>query len=234
VGAEHDGYTPTSIRSNEILYGDRPFAACLFLKTFLEATDEENKQRFSSTLSTGLIGPGAGGKEMQTDIHRWLHGVHPYGWQYQVSNDAILNYQVDYEKQLLYYSHLFSLDADVMGRAGTLSDKASGGITIMTGYLDNPFAKSVAGKNNFRLYAYEHPEIDFVGYDATLQGGVFNHTSPYTIDANNMTRIVFQNRFGFVVQYRRVYLEYFQSYLTRDFKSGNYHVWGGVQLAFAI
>jgi hypothetical protein len=32
IGAEHDAYTPTTIRSDNIQYDDRPFAACLFLK----------------------------------------------------------------------------------------------------------------------------------------------------------------------------------------------------------
>ena len=234
VGAEHDGYTPTSIRHDEILYGDRPFAACLYLKTFLEALDEEKAQRFSTTLSTGLIGQGAGAKEMQTTIHRWLNGVHPHGWQNQIENDAILNYQVDYEKQLVSFGRLFSLDADAMGRAGTLSDKGAIGITIMAGYFNSPFSTTLDTKKNFRIYAYEHPEIDIVGYDATLQGGLFDHNSPYTIAAGDITRIVLQNRFGFVIQYRKVYLEYFQSYVSNEFKTQNYHVWGGIQIAFGF
>src|SRR5687767_9610525 len=34
ISLEQEGYTPTSISHSEILIGDRPFAACLFLKTF--------------------------------------------------------------------------------------------------------------------------------------------------------------------------------------------------------
>lgn len=234
IGAEHDAYTPTTIRSDDIQYGDRPFTACLFLKTFLIAIDEQNKQRFSTSMSTGLIGTGAGGKEMQTTIHGWLNGVHPHGWQYQLNNDVIGNYQVDYEKQILSYSKVFSIDADGMGRIGTLSDKAALGITIMSGYFDSPFSNTSADKHNFRMYAYEHPEIDVVGYDATLQGGVFNRTNLYVIDAGNISRIVLQNRFGFVIQYRRVYLEYFQSFLSHEFNTGNYHVWGGIQVACGL
>jgi lipid A 3-O-deacylase len=234
ISIEHDGYTPSSIGSDDILYGDRPFAACFFLKTFLMTIDSANKQRFSTTLSTGIIGPGAGGMQMQRDIHRWLHDMTPHGWQYQVHNDAILNYQVDYEKQLLSVGHVFSLDADAVGRAGTLSDKASIGTSFMMGYFDSPFGTTMATKNNFRIYAYEHPEVDFVGYDATLEGGVFNHSSPYTISPADLTHIVFQNRFGFVVVYQRFYLEYFQSLLSNEFRTGNYHVWGGVQVAFGL
>ena len=34
LAVEHNAYTPTSISYNEILYGDRPFAASLMAKTF--------------------------------------------------------------------------------------------------------------------------------------------------------------------------------------------------------
>lgn len=234
IGVEHDGYTPTDISPDFILYGDRPFTACLFLKTFLIAIDTVKKQRFSTALNTGVIGQAAGGSEMQSGIHRALHDLTPHGWRNQLHNDAILNYQADYEKQLLSKGHIFSLDADAMARAGTLSDKAGGGITMMIGYFDSPFSSGTATKKNFRMYAYEHPEVDVVGYDATLEGGVFNHTSPYTISPGNVIPVTFSNRFGFVVIYHRLYLEYFQSYLSGEFKTGTYHVWGGIQIAFGL
>lgn len=234
IALEHNGYTPSSISSDAILYGDRPFVACLFLKTFRISVDTIRRQRFSSSVSTGLMGQGAGGKEMQEGIHKWTHSITPHGWSNQVCNDVILNYQVDYEKQLLYRNKTFSMDIHGMARAGTLSTKASLGTTIMFGYFDNPFGSHIAKATNFRIYAYEHPEISAIGYDATLQGGLLNNTSPYTISADNISRAVFQNRFGFVVIYRKLYLEYFQAMHSADFKTGNYHVWGGIQFAAAF
>src|SRR6185295_17920049 len=44
---EHDGYTPTSIRHEDILYGDHPFAATLSLKTFVIAIDSAKQKRIS-------------------------------------------------------------------------------------------------------------------------------------------------------------------------------------------
>ena len=234
LGLEHDGYTPSSINAPQILYGDRPFAACLFLKTFLIATDPDRNQRFSTTLSTGVIGQAAGGAEMQTAIHRWLSNITPRGWPHQIHNDAILNYQVNYEKQILTLGHSISIDADAMARAGTLNDKVNIGTTILFGYFDSPFSAATAAVNNFRIYAYEHAEVNAVAYDATLEGGLFNRTSPYTINPSDITTFVFQNRFGFVVVYRRIYLEYFQTLLSNEFTTGNFHVWGGIQIAFGL
>lgn len=234
LGLEHDGYTPTSIGHDNILYGDRPFAATLTLKSFQISIDSGRRQRFSTMLSAGIIGPAAGGAEMQTGIHHALHNVIPHGWKYQIHNDVVINYEADYEKQLVSLGKFFSLDADAFARVGTLNDKASVGFTIMTGYFDSPFEPNIVKGKNFRLYAYDHPQLNIVGYDATLEGGLFNRSSPYIIEPSELDRFTFQNRFGFVLVYRRVYLEYFQSYLSREFKTGNYHVWGGVQIAFAL
>lgn len=234
IGFEHAGYTPTSISSDAVLYRDRPFTATLHMKTFLTAVDTAKKRRFSSVISLGVIGQAAGGMEMQTGIHRWLHNITPHGWPNQIHNDAIINYQVDIEKQLLSYGHSFSLDADAMGRAGTLSDKVSVGATLMAGYFDSPFKTGIGQKNNLRIYAYDHPEVDAVGYDATLEGGVFNKTSPYTIAEKDITRVVVQNRFGVVILYQGFHLEYFQSIITKEFISEKTHRWGGVQVAYAF
>lgn len=234
LGLEHDAYTPTSIGHDNILIGDRPFAAALMLKSFQISIDSSNNQRFSTTLSAGIIGPAAGGAEMQTGIHRALNDITPHGWKYQIHNDVAINYETDYEKQLLRLGKLFSFDADAFARIGTLNDKAGIGFTTIAGYFDSPFQPTITTGKHFRIYAYDHLQMNVVGYDATLEGGLLNHSSPYTIEPEDITRITFQNRFGFVVVYKRIYLEYFQSYLSREFHTGDFHVWGGVQLAFGL
>src|SRR5882672_6650229 len=121
IALEHEGFTPTSISHPEILYGDRPFAACLFLKIFSMVNDAGRRERISSALSAGVIGPAAGGKEMQEAIHRWLNDKQPQGWQNQIRNDLILNYQVEYDRGLLARSNYFSLSTKAGARAGTFS-----------------------------------------------------------------------------------------------------------------
>ena len=234
VGLEHNGYTPSDIGHNEILSGDRPFAGALMLKSFLIAADTVHKQRFSATLCTGLIGPLAGAGQMQRSIHKWLNNITPHGWDNQVQNDIILNYEINYEKQLIAYRNALLIDADATARAGTLSDKASIGTTLMFGHFNNPYSNEGIKAGHFMIYAYEHPEFDAVAYDATLQGGLFNKDSPYTIAASDMNRVVFRNRFGFVIAWQGIYLEYFQSVMSRQFETQKMHTWGGVQIAFRI
>src|SRR4051812_6222850 len=46
VAVQHNGYTPTSISSDTLLRGDRPFTACLFAQASLLAIDIAGHQRF--------------------------------------------------------------------------------------------------------------------------------------------------------------------------------------------
>jgi lipid A 3-O-deacylase len=230
---DHVAYTPTSTSTNQIQYGDRPFAACLSLKIFAMATDCFREQRISTGLIAGIIGPGAGGKEMQTDIHRWLSNPLPMGWQNQIQNDLILNYQLNYEKEFLNCGNVFLLNGASEIRTGTLNDKISGGVNFMLGEFSDPY-RSTKKKKKFSYYLYGQPMASLIGYDASLEGGVFDHKSPYTIAPAGISRATFQADYGIVVCLSTLYLEYCQSYLTREFDSGHYHRWGGIRIGLTF
>ncbi len=232
ISLEQEGYTPTSITSSEILIDDRPFAAGLFLKIFSIVNEPSNRERISSTLSIGAIGPMTGGKEIQEAIHRWIRYTQPKGWQNQIRNDVILNYQIEYERGLLARENYFSASGEVGARVGTFNTKAYAGAVIMAGYFDDPFKNFSKRKRKNQVYLYAEPLLNIVGHDATLQGGLFNRTSPYTIESMDINRLVFQGNAGIVFRINTVYLEYFQSYLTKEFKIGNSHLWGGVRIGW--
>ncbi len=232
ISLEQDVYTPTSIRHDEILYGDRPYSAVLLLKTFLISVDSLKNMRFSSSFSAGVVGNAAGGKETQTSIHEWTGNFLPLGWQHQIKNDVVINYQIAFEKKIISRKY-FLLNGCGEIRAGTLNDKISAGIVVLAGSFDSPFQSS-SKRKTFRIHFYDQPLVSAIGYDATLQGGLFNRKSEYTISSHNMTRFTFQNNFGVVFTIKRVYLEYYQSYLTKEFASGDSHHWGGVRVGIAL
>ncbi len=232
IGIEQAGYTPNNLENYEVNLKDRPFAGTLFLNTFLTSIDSSNKQRFSSMLTTGVIGPAAMGKELQVGVHAMLGQVQPPGWANQISNDIILNYQVGYEKQVVAADGIFLLSAGVWSRFGTLSDKLSPGLLVMLGSFDSPFT-GTRSKKNVRFYLYDRPGVDFVGYDATLQGGAFS-TSPYTLQSNEISRSVLRNISGFTFTYRSVSIEYFHVAQSPQYRDGQNHSWDGIQLTTAI
>lgn len=230
LGVQHNAYTPTDIARSEILYGDRPFAACLFATGFVISTDFARRQCFSSSLSAGVIGPAAGGMEMQTAIHRWLHDITPHGWPNQLRNDFVLNYQLGYEKEIVAWGRFLSVTANAMARAGTLSDNASAGATMMAGCFQTPLT-SKDNQHRLDVYVYDHAAANAVGYDATLQGGLFSRTNPYTIKASELERVTFENSTGIVLRYNHMHVLYGYSFLTREFSTGGSHAWGSLQFA---
>ena len=145
---EHNGYTPTSIESNEILYGDRPFAADLMLKTFSMTGDSARHCRITSSLSLGVIGPAAGGYEMQKSIHSWIHGTEPLGWQHQVQNSLVINYEAGIEKNILQTKKNFLMNGFANARAGSLSTKFSTGLIFMAGRINSSITSLFGMKRN--------------------------------------------------------------------------------------
>ena len=234
ISLNHIAYTPTSIRSDTILGSDRPFAACISFKTFLASSDSVGEQRISSAVSIGVIGPAAFGREIQTGIHRWLKNVLPKGWQYQVHNDVLVNYQVNYEKKLLSAGRTFIVNGTAEARVGTLDDKLGGGFNFMVGNFNDPYHNMPVNKKKLQYYLFGQGRLSLIGYDATMQGGVFNKRSPYTISSGNISRVTFQADAGIIVNFKKLFLSYTQSYLTKEFNTGHYHRWGGISAGYAF
>jgi hypothetical protein len=233
IAIEHLGFTPTDFVSEEIQIGDRPFAAAILLKNFNSATDSINLTKISQTFSFGLIGQGAFGKEMQVEIHRATGNKIPGGWHNQIKNDLILNFRLDYEKQLYSFNNNFALNAQASMQVGTLFTNTSLSINTIIGFFDSPFSSNTHN-NNFQVYLYSQPILSVIGYDATLQGGLLNKESPYTIKASEVKRLTAQFNYGLIIKTRSLYLEYARTTLTREFESGNNAKWGGIKLGYVF
>ena len=233
LAIEHIGFTPDDYEFPEIQFGDRPFASAIMLKSFMIATNEAKKSRFTSSFNLGIIGPGAFGKEMQVGIHEATGNKIPLGWRNQIKNDIVVNYEVGYEKQLVKYKNIFSLQANLNAKVGTLFTNGSVGINSTFGIINAPFL-STNERNRFKLYAYAQPILSVVGYDATLQGGLFNKQSPYTISAGDVERFTGQFNYGIVLKTKTLYFEYSRSMITREFESGDSYKWGGIKIGFTL
>ncbi len=232
LGLESAGYTPTSIFADSILYGNRPFAGMAYFKAFSISINAAKQERIVSTLTLGLMGPAAGGYEIQAAIHRQTGNADPKGWKHQVGNALILNYELDYERAV-FGRRRFLLAATGMLRTGTYSTKAGAGGVLMAGLFDNPFRmNSVA--HSPQAYLYVHPQLEFIGYDATLQGGLFTDNSPYVISSKEMLRAVFRFDGGVRIAYRSIWLSGYARYLTKEFGTGLNHATGGIELAFRL
>ena len=226
-------FTPDCISSFEIQKNDRPYATAIMLKSFTIATDTLAHSRFVSSLNMGWFGPGACGKEMQSGIHRAIGNTIPRGWCHQVKNDIVLNYEISCEKQLANISELVSIQANCTLRLGTLYTNAGFGMNATLGVINSPFSGG-KGSGRFQLYIYSQPLLNVIGYDATLQGGIFDRNSPYTIPSRCISRFTAQHNYGAVLQTRKLYFEYSRTAITREFEYGKSSKWGGVKIGVRL
>ncbi|HEX8515149.1 MAG TPA: lipid A deacylase LpxR family protein [Bacteroidia bacterium] len=237
IAFERDGFTPRSIRVDSVYRGERPYAGFSVLSFFLISLDKAGKQKLYSQLELGVIGPLSMGEEEQKYIHRKLKNIQPLGWEHQVRNDIVLNYTARYEKGLVSHPNV-ELIGLVEARAGTLYDDASTGfmmrLGIMHGYFDNPGLSKTPGTRKFQCYFFTRLIVKGVAYNATMQGGIFNRSSPHIISSAQITRIVGLAAAGIVISYKRLSLEYSKSYITPEFNGGLYHGWGraGINVCF--
>jgi len=233
LAIEHIGFTPARYELPEIQVGDRPFAAAIMLKSFMITTNEQQNSRLIAAFSLGIIGPGAFGEEMQVGIHKATGNKIPLGWQHQIKNDVVINYELGYEKQLFRFRELFSLQAQATARAGTLFTNGSIGLNATLGIINSTFTNS-SKRNDFKLYGYAQPVFHFIGYDATLQGGVFNRQSPYTIASSNVERFTAHYTYGIVLKTKSLYIEYTRSFTSKEFATGEAYKWGGIRIGSVI
>lgn len=220
-------YTPRELEIDSILSGDRPFASYLILSHKKYSLNPLNRSRMESRLDLGVIGPNSLGQAAQ-DI---IHTNKPVGWANQVTNDFVLNYGLKYEKSI-YENNCFEMAWFGGGQAGTLYDNLSGGLFLQIGKTNGRYEslfQTTRGKTNYlkriRYYTNLSLENKLVLFDATLQGGMFNRNSVYTIPGEMVQRYVFSGIFGFGFGLGPFTLEAEQVFLTPEFEGGRHHFW---------
>jgi lipid A 3-O-deacylase len=228
----YDGFTPLRIQDDTIRRGDRPYASYIYATLYRTATNEARYRRLTSGLDIGFIGPAAGAKGFQTKVHELIDAPTPRGWDYQIHNDLVLGYEAIIEQQLGHVGQAVELIGQGQASVGTLNTFAGGGLLLRVGKM-NPYFRNlgVASRANrgrlqqFQLYATGQVEGRIVGYNATMQGGLFNRSSPYTLRAADLKRAVGQGTVSVVAAYGGVSLRTSAVWITPEFRGSRHHSW---------
>jgi len=236
-------YTPSVTKIGGIHYGDRPYSATLALGTFKISNDAGKKFRQTSELDLGIIGPSAFGDFVQKTVHSNLPtNSEPLGWEYQIQNDLILNYNLTYEKGLIS-SRWVELNANATGALGTLYTNMGAGFQFRAGLI-NPYfgsygssnteAKKTKGYSKFQVYLFTTSLGRLVGYDATLEGGLFNKSSIYTLTRKEVSPLTYQGSLGITLAYEGFKIDFEQFLLSPEFHGCAWHKWGHIGLTIGI
>lgn len=234
ITLRYDGFTPLRIQDALIRVGDRPYAAYLYASFFRISNQPARHQRLTTALELGFIGPAAGGKELQTAIHRVTGNAEPRGWDYQIRNAPIIGYRFSFDKQLLAAGR----HAEVLGSAeaslGTLYTYAGTGAWLRVGHFAPYFANLGMAGPGWQLYGQAAVEGRLVGYDGTLQGGALTDNSPYTVAPGEVRRTVLRSSGGVVLAHGGLSFAATATWVSPEFAGGRTHRWGqlGVTAAF--
>jgi hypothetical protein len=227
-----DIYTPIDPDQIEVQEGDRPFASYLYVGFFRTQVQPVKRIRLKSNLNIGVIGPAAMGAFVQSTIHE----IEPLGWRNQVSNDILVNYNIEAEKTIVE-KRVFQWAGLANIRLGTLHTDLSTGTSFRLGnnlHHYNVYSPVETRDKKVTWFIQSDLLTRFVGYDATLQGGLRNQTSPYTIPDEGVQRLVLHASLGFGISYGIVALTLNHHYLTPEFKGGRQHMWSRIAVDFRL
>jgi hypothetical protein len=231
LNSSHEFYTPVDIYSEEIQYGDRPYAAVLLFSNSRYAEHTVNTYVIRSSIQMGVMGPLAGGEQMQNSIHRILWTSSPAkGWDKQVQNEFCLMYSAGIEKSIFELGYLL-FEAEVDVQLGIPYTHLKPGFEIRLGKYNDPYRTKGFCRSGWQLYAQAFIWTDLVLYNGTIQGGVLNTSSPYTTDIENF---VPGFNAGLFVSFRQFRLGMLHIRLAPEFVGGMYHNYNSFSFDFAF
>ena len=227
-------YTPQSGSINltgvdDPRYIDRPFAAYLYAGVNLNLLfKDESNLKLGAQL--GVVGPAAIGQQIQDFIHNTFGLYHPSGWEYQIDNDAEINLSANYNRLLIRDSWV-DLSLTSYANLGNGFTGAGVGPLVRLGYFNQLFnsestqstaiySRKVKPLHDHELFFYYQPLFNWVGYDATVQGSLFNKQSTTSIAITGTPeRIVLSNQLGIGYSGKRFVIDAAFVYHSRDVKN---------------
>ncbi|MDD2632228.1 MAG: lipid A deacylase LpxR family protein [Bacteroidales bacterium] len=226
----HEIYTPRNVLGDPS-YNDRPYAGVLLLGLKGAFYDEAHQYVLRSTIQAGLLGRYAGGQLVQNGIHVLLPASEPIpGWDFQIQQEMLLSYLVDYQK-LLFDAGKFQMDALAATSLGLPLTDFSGGLRLRYGQGEAFFSpQHLLAVEGMQYNFFAEATTRYVVYDATLQGGAFNGSSPHTIETINP--LLAQVKAGASFRYHKVTAEIGAQWVSAKFENALAHKWGYFVIGF--
>lgn len=229
------GFVPDPARQ------DRPFAGYLYaegaLNWFLK-----NESVIRAGVQIGTTGPNSLAQKAQELLHRTVGFYAPEGWEYQIRNEMAINLSAQYTR-LMYRTPDAIMDLSFEGyaNAGTTFDGAGAGILFRVGKINQLFNSAytnAAVGNNAKtkglvkqeVFFYAKPQLNFVAYDATVQGSLFNNNSPVTF---GVKPLVFAQQLGINYSSQRFTFDFGVLFKTKEIKSTAWaHQYGTISMFY--
>ncbi|MGV3507649.1 MAG: lipid A deacylase LpxR family protein, partial [Sphingobacteriaceae bacterium] len=201
----------------------------------------KDEQVFEAALNAGTIGPNAYGKDVQEGLHDIIGFYEVRGWEYQVNNEIGINASFNYSRLLARKNSNSDFSLNTYANLGNTFTGAGAGVLFRAGRI-NKFYNSVSNnsrisnseKNSIpdkEIYFFTRPMLNFVAYDATIQGGMFtDNKGPVTYNPNHFQ---YSQEFGVNYAVNRWTLNFSVILKSRDVKTQNKpHQYGSASIYY--
>lgn len=110
--------TPKDLSRSDLIKDDVPYAGALTLQTTWHAFNDDEFRGFQITV--GVVGPLALGEQTQSMFHVLTHSSDPKGWDNQLENEPVINFNYMRKQKILRWGNPaeLSLDMTINGNAG--------------------------------------------------------------------------------------------------------------------
>jgi hypothetical protein len=234
-------YNPISGQSPDPSRHDRPFAGYLFAGAALTWYNAK-EELLKAGLELGTTGPHSLAQDAQELLHKTIGFYQIAGWEYQIGNALHANASVQYTR-LIGRSAGGSTDFSFDGyaQAGTIFNAAGAGILFRTGRINQLFNSAttnavIANQSKTKaltereFFFYAKPELNYIAYDATVEGSLFNDNSPVTY---GVKPLLFRQLLGVNYSSRRFTFDFSIIVQSRALKSRAYaHQYGSVSMYY--
>ncbi len=214
--------TPNDLHDSAYIPTDFYYAAALFFRHELTSYNTVKKYSLHSEILMGFMGTLAFGKAAQSFAHNLLGDEAPNGWDNQLPNAPLLNYNFTYTRMMWNPDKHLEVIGAFSGQAGTFIDGVGAQTTIRAGWFNPWFGDPDIKKGAERIhqvYFFASPNFGFVFYNALLQGGLFRGQSQQfrdqsALQVTRMNPFVIGMDYGFGFTYRRCSFVYTQKTAT--------------------
>ena len=222
-------FTPRNLAMDSISAGDHPYSSTLTLAQKSVYVLPNKLLRIVSGLRVGVLGPASLGFKTQELAHLLSNPSRPpQGWDNQVQNDLIINYDLQVEKGFSPHKMaLFGIKGK--GRLGTLHTDLEAGLWFRLDARNGYFNRlGPMGGPGLNVVFSLSTTASYVFYDATLQGGMLNRSSPYIVPPEHLTRWLGKLEGTLTLELYRHQLEFYTQISSPRFQLAEPHGWMGI------
>lgn len=234
-------YNPISGYAPNPATQDRPFAGYLYAGGSL-SWFKSNESVIKVSAEIGTVGPSSLAEDGQELLHKTVGFYELAGWEYQIRDEAAINLSAQYTRLLHRLSdNAADISFEGYANAGTTFSGVGAGILLRAGSINQLFNSSYLNAsigNNAKtkglvpseVFFYAKPQLNFVAYDATVQGSMFKNNSPINFDAKP---IVFAQQLGFNYSSQRFTIDFGVIFKTKEIESSaRAHQWGAISMYY--